>query len=364
VELALNEQQVQFQDSLHRFLGEALPVETLRKLAEAPPAFDQALWNHVVELGLPGILVPDEHGGSGLGLLDAALAAEALGHAVAPVGYIGTVMATTGIVLAGSPAQQRDWLPRIARGEMRIAVAFVPALSGQLGQAEARLDGGRLSGQITNVMDMLGATHVLVVLEDGTAALVDAGASGVTARVRHSVDRTRPLADLTFERVEAQVLEGSRGSLASARRVLDAGRLMLAADTLGAAQNMYDKAVAYAKERVQFGRVIGSFQGVKYVCSDMATMLEPCRAFVWQCAEDLEAATDEARLAACHLKAHLGDVGREISRMATEVHGGIGFTDLLGLHYWLKRIGFDRQMLGNPELCRLEAARLQGWTRA
>ena len=144
-------------------------------------------------------------------------------------------------------------------------------------------------------------------------------------------------------------------------RVLDAGRVMLAADTLGAAQPMFDQAVAFAKERVQFGRVIGCFQAVKHTFADMVTVLEPCRALVWFAAHAQDALPDEARLAALQAKAHLDDVGRDVARMATEVHGGMGFTDLLGLHYWFKRIGFNRQMLGTPERCRDEAAVVQGW---
>ena len=107
--------------------------------------------------------------------------------------------------------------------------------------------------------------------------------------------------------------------------------------------------------------MIGSFQGVKHQFADMVTMLEPCRAMVWYAAYAQDVLPDEARLSALQAKAHLGDVGRDIARMATEAHGGMGFTDLLGLHYWFKRISFNRQMLGGPERCREEAARLQGW---
>jgi alkylation response protein AidB-like acyl-CoA dehydrogenase len=141
---------------------------------------------------------------------------------------------------------------------------------------------------------------------------------------------------------------------------LDAGRVILAADTLGAAQNMIDQAVAYAKERKQFNRPIGSFQAVKHMCAEMAAGLEPCRAMIWYAAHAFSDVPDEARLTACHTKAHVAEVGKFIARTATEVHGGMGFTDLLGLHYWFKRIGFNRQMLGAPERLREEAARLQG----
>ena len=157
------------------------------------------------------------------------------------------------------------------------------------------------------------------------------------------------------------LLDAANQPIAAAQRVLDAGRIVLAADTLGAAQHMFDQALAFVKQRTQFGRVIGSFQAVKHQFADMVTMLEPCRAMVWYAAYAQDALPGEARLTALQTKAHLGDVGRDIARMATEAHGGMGFTDLLGLHYWFKRISFNRQMLGSPEHCRDEAARLQGW---
>jgi alkylation response protein AidB-like acyl-CoA dehydrogenase len=134
---------------------------------------------------------------------------------------------------------------------------------------------------------------------------------------------------------------------------------MLAADTLGAAQNMLDQAVAYAGERKQFGRPIGSFQAVKHMCAEMAAALEPCRAMVWYAAHALDHLPDEAHHTACHTKAHVSEVGKFVARTATEVHGGMGFTDLLGLHYWFKRIGYNRAMLGAPELLREAAARAQ-----
>ena len=124
---------------------------------------------------------------------------------------------------------------------------------------------------------------------------------------------------------------------------------------------MLEKSIAYAKERKQFNRVIGSFQAVKHMCSEMAAELEPCRSLIWYSAHALNALPEEARLMACHAKAHLSEVTQFVARTATEVHGGMGFTDLLGLHYWFKRIGFNRQLLGSPELVREEAARVQGW---
>jgi len=186
----------------------------------------------------------------------------------------------------------------------------------------------------------------------------------VRASLIASLDRTRPLLDVTFDKAPAILLGAANDPLAARTRVLDAGRVMLAADTLGAAQSMFDQAVAFAKQRVQFGRVIGSFQGVKHTLADLATALEPCRALVWFAAHAQDALPAEARVAALQAKAHLDDVGREVARLSTEVHGGTGFTDLQGLHYWWKRIATNRQLLGTPERCRHEAALAQGWISA
>jgi len=361
MEFALTLEQRQFDDSLRSFLADRLPTAHLRALAEQGNGFDEGLWQGLGELGLHGLLVPERFGGAGLQVLDAALAAEALGNAAAPVPFTGNAMATLAFMLSATEAQQDEYLPLIAAGDARFAVAFA-GLAGQTGSAQATLNGDRLTGRIAAVMDAGAPTHLLVYLRDGGAAVVAADAPGVSRSMQRSLDRTRPLADVTFDGAAAERLDAANAPLTAALHVLDAGRLLLAADTLGAAQYMLDRAVAYAKERVQFGRIIGSFQGVKYMLADCVTMLEPCRGMIWYAAYAQDALPDEARLTALHAKAHLGDVGRDVARMTTEAHGGMGFTDLLGLHYWFKRISFNRQLLGGPERCREEAAALQGWT--
>ena len=361
MEFALREEQRLFADSLRDFLTDRLPIETVRRLAETGSGFDATLWQGLCELGLPGLLVPERFGGAGLGILDAAVAAEVLGGAAAPAPFAGSVvMATLAFIHGATEAQQDEFLPRIAAGELRFGVAFA-GFTGQTGVANASLQGDRLTGRIPGVIDAGAPTHLLVFLPDGTAAVVAADATGVATQMRRSVDRTRPVTDVAFDNVPATVLDAANEPRVAAHRVLDAGRIMLAADTLGAAQHMFDHALSYVKQRTQFNRIIGSYQSIKHQFADMVTMLEPCRAMVWYAAYAQDALPDEARLTALQTKAHLGDVGRDVARMATEAHGGMGFTDLLGLHYWFKRISFNRQMLGGPERCRDEAARLQGW---
>jgi alkylation response protein AidB-like acyl-CoA dehydrogenase len=364
MEFALSEEQRQLEASLRGFLSDRLPMQRRRDIAAAGKGHDPEIWAGLVAQGIAGLAVPERHGGAGLGVLDAAVAAESLGyHAVPGAFAAGAVMAPMALQTSGTEAQQQEWLPRIAAGEARVAVGFAGPI-GQTGVADAAFDGKRLSGRVQTVLDGGGATHVLVYLADGRPVLAATDAQGVHPSLVASLDRTRPLLDVTFADAPAIALGAANDPATARTHVLDAGRVMLAADTLGAAQSMLDQAVAFAKERVQFGRVIGSFQGVKHTLADLATMLEPCRALVWYAAHAQDALPDEARLVALQAKAHLDDVGREVARLATEVHGGMGFTDLLGLHYWFKRIDSNRQLLGTPERCRHEAAVVQGWIPA
>jgi len=356
MEFGPSETQRLFDRVIRDYLGDRLPLEEVHRLAREGAGFDEALWRGLVELGLAGVLVPERHGGAGLGMFEAALAAEALGYFGAPVPFAAAAVMAP-LALQPSGEEGAAWLPRVASGTARIAVGF-EGHAGATGEAAVERRGARLSGRITGVLDLGGATHLLVVLRDGALGLVAIDAPGVRATTHPSLDRTRPLGEVALADASAEVLPGGE---APALAVLDAGRVVLAADTLGAAQRMLDRAVAYAGHREQFGRPIGSFQAVKHMCAEMAAMLEPCRALVWYAAYALDHLPDEARLAACHAKAHLAEVGREVARLATEVHGGMGFTDELGLHHWFKRVGASRQLLGGPERCRREAAALQGW---
>ncbi|UGV28617.1 acyl-CoA dehydrogenase [Rhodopseudomonas boonkerdii] len=361
MEFGLSNEQQLLESSLRRFLEGELSIERLRKVAGIGTGFDAALWEGLVGQGIVGFLVPEHFGGTGLALLDAAVVAESLGYHVTPLPFLASVvMAPLTLMSFGSEAQQAEWLPKIASGEVKMSMAFVDG-AGQTGCNSAWLKGNMLSGHLTGVLDAGAASHVLVLLTDGRAALVDAHDTGVTVDVHASIDRTRPISSYAFSGAKAIILDAAADAHEAATRVIDAGRLVLAADTLGAAQFMFDRALDYSKERVQFDRAIGSFQAVKHTIADLATMLEPCRALVWYAAYAQDALPEEARIMALHAKAHVSEVGREVARLTTELHGGMGFTDLLGLHYWFKRIAFDRQILGAPEYCRREAAKVQGW---
>ncbi len=351
MEFGLSEEQVLLVDTVHKYLDTSAQLARVRDFAVKPN--DADIWRGLIDIGIGGLLVPEAHGGVGLGFVEASIIAEILGAHVTPSPFFGTAVVLPSVLNRVDP--DSSLLGEIASGTLRCGIGLAEANGARNGAAIVNR-GGKLTGRALFVIDPL-ANVFLVSDAQRCLYLVEAGAAGLSTRPLTSIDATRPVFELTLGNTPARKLSNSPEDLLCA---LDVARVMLAADTLGAAQNMLNQAVMYAGQREQFNRPIATFQAVKHMCAEMAAELEPCRAFVWYAAHALNTLPAEARLTACHAKAHLAEVGQFVARTATEVHGGMGFTDLVGLHYWFKRIGFNRQMLGTPERLREEAARLQG----
>ncbi len=361
MDFGLSEDQLLLERTLRDFLADQVPIERVRELRDKDCPNDRAIWSALAELGVTGVLVPEAQGGSGLGLLDAALVSQALGHAVTPAPFLSSsVMATTALAGVGGADAER-WLEGIASGELVVGVAVTELFSVRE-EAGVRLEGGALHGKAMMALDAYGADRVLVALGPEQLAVVDPEATGVAISRLRTVDATRCTAEVVLEGVPPMaVFDGAGGAIA---RMLDAGRIALAADTLGACEAMVEQAVTYAKQRKQFDRVIGSFQAVKHLCAEMIAEVEPARSLVWYAAHSFDAMPREAPQMACHALAHLSEIGREIASVSTQVHGGIGWTDEQNLHFWFKRIGNARHLLGGPEPLRSRAAELQGFASA
>lgn len=356
----LSEEQKSLEENINRFLEDNASLDVIKAVANGESEKAQLVHQGIIDLGLSGLVVPEEYGGLELNMLFATVVASALGSGTAPVPYAGSyVMAPIAINLGGDEQQKSNWLPKIAGGECVIGVG----LSEYVGAREdsgIEFSNGKLSGRCLFLIDGKDADAYLLADKSGQLFLVDSSSSGIAVTELTTVDKTRTSIELVLDKVDAEILPNS-SNREVIEKVLDAGRLMLAADTVGAAQVMLDKSVAYSLERKQFGRLIGSFQAVKHMCAEMAAELEPCHSMIWHAAHCQDNVPEEARLMACQTKAHVSEVGKQVSKTATEVHGGMGFTDELGLHYWFKRIGLNRQLLGSPELIREEAGKLQGF---
>ena len=373
----LSEEQAFFQDNVKKFLEDQASLDVIRRIvAGEGDDLQKEIHQGLINLGLNSLLIPEEYGGLELDLLFAAAVSEGLGSGIAPIPFIGSyVMAPLAIMHGGNDAQKEHYLNKISANQVRFGIGLTEYIAARE-DAGFEITGNKVNGRALFAIDGDNANAI----SDYLKMLISSANSinisnifklnqqNISIRLDQieivkltAIDKTRGYFEILLKDVNAEVLENSVNNKDPITKTIDAGRIMLAADSVGASQVMIDKSVEYAKERKQFGRVIGSFQAVKHMCAEMAAELEPCYAIVWHAAHCFSNVPEEARLMACQSKSHVSEVGKMVSKKATEVHGGMGFTDLLGLHYWFKRIGMNRQLLGSPEIVREEAGRIQGF---
>ena len=352
MEFGLSQDQLLLDDSVRKYLSSEVSIDVVRKIASDEQS-DSDIWRGLAEMGLAGIIIPEAQGGAELGMLDAVAIAEALGYAACPGPFLSTAIMSAHLL---NKAGATDPLAGMASGDYRVGIAFADFVGSRKGTVVE--SASKLSGQSLYALDA-SADAYLVALADGRIYMVES--EYLDRKLLTTIDTTRSVCELNFDQTPACLVTEDAQLV---RDTLYRGRAIQAADTLGAAQYMLDQAVAYSLDRKQFNRAIGSFQAVKHMCAEMASQLEPCRAFAWYTGHAFDESTEDAAETACHAKAHLSEVGQFVAKTSTEVHGGMGFTDLVGLHYWFKRIGFNRQLLGSPEAVRHEVAVLQGLCEA
>lgn len=348
----LSPEQESLQDSIHRTALRACPAEHRRALLEADTDFDRSVWDALMEVGLGGLLIPEDFGGAGLGLEDAALAFETLGQTATPGPFMGHVLAGWALAQSEDEALKSRWAPALASGE---AIGAVALDAGAPDDWRLEVKNGRLSGTIAFVAGADKATILLVGVAGGLA-LVEAGA-GVVAEPISGSDLTRRLWRVTLTDAPATLI----GSSGLGQRLVDAALILISADALGGAEQCLEMSVAYAKQREQFGVLIGQFQGLKHQLANMALEVEPARALVWYAAYAFDLDLPDASRVAAHAKAHLADRFVSVARMAVQAHGGIGYTWDYDLQIWFRRSLFDRAFMGAPSVHRARAAALAGW---
>jgi len=348
MDFGLSEDQALFSDALEGFLSEHVPIARVRDIMESEAGTDAALIASLAEQGVCGILVPEAQGGTGLGLLEAVVAAERLGAGATPYNFhSAAVMAPVLLDCAG----RTELLERIATGEILVSVVDgAPALSD-----------GKLDGRVAFAPDAEAADAFIVICGEGPerrAVLLDANAPGFEIEPLRTVDETRRVGELVFCDVQVGADAVLDVDAATMDRALDAGRIVLAADAVGGAQRLLDEAVKYSLDRKQFDRVIGSFQAVKHMCAETYAEIEPVRSLLWYAAFAWDEDRDDAALVASLLKAQACEVATRAGNTCIQVFGGMGFTYECDMHIWFKRAGYDRQMLGSPSTMRRRAAEL------
>jgi alkylation response protein AidB-like acyl-CoA dehydrogenase len=323
----LTEEQQQIQRTAAEFLAARYPSDEVRRLAEDERGFTDEQWRAIVELGWPGIFVPEDDHGAGLGFIELAVLCEQLGYAAAPTPFIGHAAATLLLQAAG----EHDLVRALVTGKKLGTVAW---------------DG-------PEVVPYAGSADLVVAVahDSGLSLLED-----VEAHVVPALDLTRKLfaIDDLGER-GGRPLAVRAGDLARAR---DVTALMYAADSVGAAQRSMEMAVSYARDREQFGRPIGSYQGVSHRCAQMLLEVEGARSVTYYAAWALDREPESAPLAVAMAKVYASDAGYRVPASALQVHGGIGFTWEHDVHLLLRRGKANAHALGDARAHRERVAQM------
>jgi alkylation response protein AidB-like acyl-CoA dehydrogenase len=386
VRLAFTEEQEELRATARAFLAEHSSSERVRAAMESEAGYDADTWKRIgAELGWTAVTLPEACGGLGLGAVELAALLEAMGEALLCAPFFATVcLGAQALLEAGGPEQQAEHLAGVAAGRTLATLAWTDGSGAQGADAVAvsarRASGGGdfvLSGRLPHVLDGHVADLVVVAARApgsaGAAGVslfaVPASAPGLARRALPTLDRTRRLAELELRdvRVPAGALLGAEGAGAAAlERTLDRARVALAAEQVGGAQRCLDLAVAYAKQRVQFGRPIGSFQAIKHRLAEMMVRVESARSAAWWAAgvaaESGSGAKDAAQLeeAASLAKAWGSEAFFHCAAECLQVHGGVGFTWEYDVHLYLKRARAGEGFLGEPAWHRERVARRLG----
>jgi alkylation response protein AidB-like acyl-CoA dehydrogenase len=338
----LTDEQQAIRSTARDFLAARYRSERVRALAESEAGFEQSDWEEMAELGWPGLALPEQWGGQGLGIVDLAVLFEEMGYALAPSPLLSTTVAGLALATNGTEEQKERWLRPLAEGKLRGAPALfdagTPAQPGEFAmEAGADGDGVVLDGEKVLVMDAASADFFLVATADGRRHIVEREADGVSVSAERSIDLTRRLFSVRFDGVRVDAGATLEGGQEEYLPVLWRACVALAAESTGVAQRTMEMAVEYAKDRQQFGRPIGAYQAVSHRCAQMLLETENSRSAVYGAAWAADAEPESLPLAAAMAKAYASDAGWRVPDASIQVHGGIGFTWEHDLHFFLKR---------------------------
>jgi len=358
--MGVSTEQQELRASVRRFLTDRAPLPRVRELMETDDGTDAEVWRQAgAQLGLQGIAIPEEYGGSGFSFAEQAIVLEELGSALYTGPYLASaVLAANALLASPDEAARRDYLPGIASGETVATLAFTEddgswqpdaiRLSATKNGAAWRLDGHKsfvLDGHSAGLILTVATTDAGLSLFAVDA--VDAGAGGLTRTPLPALDQTRKLARLEFDAVSGRLIGSPGDAAAVLDRVLDIAAIALGAEQLGGAQRALDMAVEYAKIRHQFGRPIGSFQAIKHRCADLLLEVESLRSAVSYAAAAVAADSDEIPVVASLVKAYGSEVYFHVAAENIQIHGGIGFTWEHDAHLYFKRAKASELFLGD-----------------
>ena len=355
---AFTEEQDELRSTIRAFMEAKSSEEAVREQMETDTGYDADVWKQMAEqMGLQGLHIPEEYGGSGFGYVELGIVLEEMGRALlcAPF-FSSVVLAANTLIHSGDDAAKAAHLPGIAAGTTIATLAFTEPSgrwdeSGITMEATASGDGYTLTGTKSYVLD--GHTADLIIVAARTSAgvslfAVDGGAAGLERTALATMDQTRKQARLEFSSTPATLIGADGAGWQVLETVLDLAAVGLAAEQVGGAQLVLEMAVQYAKDRVQFGRPIGSFQAIKHKCADMLLEVESAKSAAYYglwCASEMN---EELPSVASLAKAYCSEAYFHATAENIQIHGGIGFTWEHPAHLYFKRAKSSELLFGDP----------------
>jgi alkylation response protein AidB-like acyl-CoA dehydrogenase len=355
---AFSEEQEELRNIVRQFLDNKSPESAVREQMDTEVGFEAAVWSQMADqLGLQSLIIPEEYDGQGFGQVELTVVLEEMGRALLCAPFFSTVvLATNALIHSGDDAAKKALLPGIASGQTKATLAFTEA-NGRWDEAgieaTATQDGDswKITGEKMFVIDGHTADVLIVAAKtaNGVSLFHTTGdAAGLTRTALSTMDQTRKQAKLNFENTPATLVgtEGAGWTVLST--VLDLAAVGLAAEQVGGAQFVLEMAVQYAKDRVQFGRPIGSFQAIKHKCADMLLEVESAKSAAYYAAWCASEMNDELPSVASLAKAYCSEAYFHAAAENIQIHGGIGFTWEHPAHLYFKRAKSSELLFGDP----------------
>jgi hypothetical protein len=342
-----SDDQKQLRDQARKFLTEKCPPKAVRAVLDGKAAYDKELWKGLAEMGFLGVAIPEEFGGAGAGHLELCVIAEEMGRALAPVPFSSTVyLAAEALLIAGSDAQKRKWLPKIASGEAIGTLALFEGTGNPSPKAiKLAANGGTLNGVKKPVADGALADFAVVAARTGSSGrendislfLVDMKGGGVEVKELTNLDPTRGQAEVAFKNCKAEALGPSGEGWSILSQVLDRAAVLTAFEQVGGADRALEMGRDYALDRIAFGRPIGSFQAVKHILADMYVSATLARSNCYYGAWALSTNAGELPEAAAAARISATQAFQHCAKNNIQVHGGMGFTWEFDCHMYYRR---------------------------
>jgi alkylation response protein AidB-like acyl-CoA dehydrogenase len=352
-----SDEQKQLRDTARKFFAEKCPSKAVRAIIDGKASYDRDLWKALAEMGFLGVAIPESYGGTGAGYLELCVIAEEMGRALAPVPFSSTVyLAAEALLLAGSEAQKKKWLPRVASGEAIGTFALFEGAGNPSPHAiKCAASDGALDGVKKPVPDGTIADFAIVAARTGSTGretdislfLVDMKAEGVEAKALSNIDPSHDQAEVTFAACKAEPLGAIGEGWSLVSQILDRAAILTGFEQVGGADRALEMGRDYALDRIAFGRPIGSFQAIKHMLADMYVSATLARSNCYYGAWALSTNAAELPEAAASARISATQAFQHCAKNNIQVHGGMGFTWEFDCHLYYRRANATALSLGS-----------------